>query len=368
MVALACFAVGMLVAGRLLDRLGPRRLAVIGGVLVGAGYLLAAAALGLPDPLAALVLSFGVLGGLGIGFAYSPPIPTAARWFPDRRGLATGLVVMGFGLSPLATAPLVQYLLDSLGVAPTFAVLGLVFLPVLAGLGFLLRFPPAGYVPPRPVPEGRRAAARDATPGAMVRSPTFALAFLLYAVGSAVGFMAITQAKAIGSELAGLTGSAAVATVQWLAAWNCAGRPLFGRVADGLGPVRTLLLLFLLEMAGMALLWLVPGWVGVFAGIALVAVVFGGFLAVMPVVTSAFWGDRHLAANYGVVFLAYGAGGFVGPFLISALRDAWGSFTPAFLVGAGVAAGGLALSFLVRPPRPRVTPEPPAPVPGARPH
>jgi len=360
--ALGLFAVGMLVAGRWVNRLGPRTVASLGAILVGSGYLASAAAVFLPSPMLALSLAYGVLVGLGIGFAYSPPIPAAARWFPERKGLATGIVVMGFGLSPLVTAPLVNSLLGLYGVEWTFAGLGAVFLTVGLLLAAFLRFPPADFVPPVTAKKAVPIPPSDIPPRAVLRRREYYLTLGLYALGTSVGFMAISQAKTLATEVTHLEAWVAVAAVQWLAVWNCAGRPLFGRLADAWGLRTVLWGMFGLELVGMAALLYAASAGALLLGIALVAVVFGGFLAVMPALTAQFFGTRDLAANYGLVFLGYGAGGLLGPVLIGAVRDATGDFSLAFALGMVLCAVGLALATFVRPPKRLPSPElPPIP-------
>jgi len=172
----------------------------------------------------------------------------------------------------------------------------------------------------------------------------------VYALGTAVGFMAISQAKPI-AETGGLGTVLAVAAVQWLAVWNCVGRPAFGRLSDVWGARAVLGGMFLLEMAGLAVLLVSAHPVALFLGLAFVASVFGGFLAVMPALTARLFGNRNLASNYGLVFLGYGAGGLVGPVLIGALRDATGAFGMAFALGIAICAAGLVLVPWVRPPK-----------------
>jgi MFS family permease len=356
-VSLAMFSVGMVFAGRLVDRYGPRRIAILGGILVGSGYMLSSLVAVAPWPLGTLTLTYGVVVGVGIGFAYSPPIPTAVRWFPDRRGLASGIVVMGFGLSALFTAPLADSLLASTGLATTFLVLGCAFLVGLVSLGSLLAFPPETWRAPAPV----RAARRTWSPLAevdtrtIVRTRAFWSSWLLYALGTAGGFMVIGKAKDIALEVGHAAGALAVAAVMILAVFNSFGRPLFGRAADAYGPRRALLLLYLVLLGGMVLLSSSPSWVPLYVGIATVGMVFGGFLAVMPALATYFYGTRHLATNYGFLFTGYGTGALVALVTIGPIRDAFGSFVPAFYLGIGLSVAGLLLSLQVRPPRPATT-------------
>ncbi len=356
-VALAMFAVGMVFAGRLVDKHGPAKVAALGGLLVGAGYMLSFLMDKTPWPLATLTVSYGIIGGLGIGFAYNPPIATAVRWYPVRKGLASGLVVMGFGLSPLLTAPIATALIGSFGLPNTNLILGAVFLVTLLGLGLLLAFPAGDWRPPAEVVT--KASKRTWQPFGevetrdMLRSPSFWGAWLMYALGTAGGFMVIGNAKDLAKIQGGVTDAVLLtAAIQVLAVFNSGGRPLFGRLADLFTPKRALLLMYVVLMGAMGLLALSTSWIPVYAGIAVTGMVFGGFLAVMPALSTLFFGTKNSAANYGVLFTGYGLGAIVALFAGSLIKDVYGSYVPAFYIGIVLSMAGLALSLLVRPPRP----------------
>ncbi len=355
-VALATFAVGMVFAGRFVDRHGPRKMAMLGGVLVSTGYMLSFLIDKTGFPVLTLVLTYGVVMGIGIGFSYNPPIPTATRWFPDRKGLATGIVVMGYGLSPLFTAPLAGYLIGVYGVPISFFLMGVLFLFVLVPLGSLLRFPPADWTAPEP--KKPAAAKRAWTPLAevdtrtMLRFPIFWAAWIMYAVGTAGGFMVIGNAALIATRMGHVEAWLAVAAVQLMAVFNSAGRPVFGRSADSFGIRRTLVVMSLLMLAAMAILILSWSWEPLYAGIALTGLVFGGFLAVMPALATYFFGQKNLGSNYGVLFTGYGTGALIATLALGPIYDAFKSYVPAFYVGIALSLVGLAISFLVRPPRP----------------
>jgi len=311
--ALAMFSVGMIFAGRLIDRHGPRKVAIVGGLLVGAGYMLSSLMSLTPWPILTLTLTYGVVVGLGLGFAYNPPIPTAVRWFPDRKGLASGVVVMGFGLSALFTAPLADYLIASGGVSAAFLVLGGVFLVVLTALGSLLAFPGADWKAPEPKAASKRVwtPLAEVETRAVLRTRAFWSAWLLYVLGTAGGFMVIGKAKPIAEEIGLATGALAVAAVQILAVFNSVGRPLFGRLADIQGPRNALFVMYTVLLGSMLILGLATHFVPLYAGIGLTGMVFGGFLAVMPALATFFFGTKHLGTNYGFLSTGYGTGALV---------------------------------------------------------
>ena len=353
-VALAMFSIGMTFCGGFVDRFGPRKIAIVGAILVSAGYMLSALVAVSPWPIPTLVLTYGVVMGIGLGFAYNPPIPTAQRWFPDKKGLATGIVVMGYGLSPLFTAPAAKALIGAYGVSIAFLGLGIVFLVVLLPLGSLLKFPPKDYKAPEAKKPARRRAwepLADTERRAMLRTPTFWTAWVVYAVGTAGGFMIIGKAEPIAREVAGV-GDFAIVAVMVLAVFNSIGRPIFGRLADAFSPRHALFAMYAILISAMALLSASAWWVALYAGIAITGMVFGGFLAVMPALTTHYFGTKHLGANYGVMFTGYGSGALVALFAIGPIRGMFGTYVPAFYVGILLSLVGLAVALLVRPPKP----------------
>ncbi len=353
--AMAMFSVGMVFAGRAVDRYGPRRVALAGVLVYGAGYVLSSLMDRTPWPIPTLTLFYGGFVGLGTGFGYNPTITTAMRWFPVRKGLASGIVVMGVGLSPVVTAPLALVLIDLFAVPTTFLILGLLFLVILVPLALLLRFPPAGWEPPAEVVARSRRAWRpmaEVGPRTVLGSPLFWVAWTLYVLGTAEGFMVIGNAKAIAQESGGVTDAVlATAAVQVLAIFNSLGRPVFGRVADQWSPRTALLVMYAVLMGGMALLSVASGLAPVFVGIALTGIVFGGFLAVMPAMSTLYFGERQSGVNYGLLFTAFGVGNIVALFAGGWIRETTGSFLFAFYIGLALSAVGLLLSLEVRPPR-----------------
>lgn len=351
-IVLAAFALAVILGGRVQDRLGPRRVATAGGLLLGAGLALAGLTGRFADQGALhwLILTFAVLGGAGIGTAYVCPIATCVKWFPDKRGLITGLAVAGFGAGAFFFAPLARglisgtpyhllggdlFTLPQLGLYGTFVTLGIIFLVAVTAGAQLLRNPPAGYcpagwAPPAAVPG---AAARvDFGPREMLRTRAFWLLWLTYFAGCTAGLMVIMKAAPIwksfhlgaltppvsAADFVRVTTAGAMA-VSVLAIFNALGRIFWGRVSDALGRRATLVVIFLLcggAMLALDLLRLYPRYL---AGVCLIGLCFGGFLAVYPALTADYFGTRHYGVNYGWMFTAFGAGGIAGPFLAARL-------------------------------------------------
>jgi len=352
--AMAMFGIGMVFAGRAVDRYGPRKVAVAGVIVFAAGYMLCSLMDRTPWPIPVLTILYGGLVGLGTGFGYNPTITTAVRWFPVRKGLASGIVVMGVGLSPVITAPLADYLIGLYHVPTTFLLLGILFMAILVPMALLLRFPPAGWQPPAELVARSRHAWRpfaEVGPRNMLRSRLFWTAWTLYVLGTAVGFMVIGNAVMIAQEVGAATGAVATVAVMVLALFNSGGRPLFGRIADRWSPKTALLLMYAILLGAMALLSVSNGLAPVFLGIALMGMVFGGFLAVMPALSTLYFGAEHAGVNYGLLFTAFGAGSVVALFAAGWIHETTGAFLAAFYIGIALSAVGLLLSLDVRPPR-----------------
>ncbi len=348
-IVLASFALAVIFGGRIQDRLGPRIVATAGGLILGTGLILARFAYMFEPSFALvwLILTYAVLGGIGIGVAYVCPIATCVKWFPDKRGMVTGLAVAGFGAGAFFFAPLARGLicgdayslfnlqlfnLPQVGVFNSFMTLGVIFLVIVVAGAQLLINPPEGYKPAgwNP-PEGTTAAKApkvEFAPGEMLRTPAFWLLWITYFAGCTAGLQVIMKASPIWQsfsfgEMTGpiphstyLSVTAVGATaVSFLAIFNAGGRILWGKVSDMMDRRVTLLIMFLICGAAMLTLdymrelplYLI--WIGI------IGLCFGGFLSLYPALTADFFGTRHIGVNYGLMFTAYGAGGIIGPYL-----------------------------------------------------
>ena len=349
------FAVAMVVAGRMQDKLGPRTVAMTGGVLVGLGFIMSSF---LGSTLTGLYISFGVVAGLGIGAAYVTPLATTIKWWPDKRGLMTGLVVLGFGAGAIIGGIMGPILIAQVGVLTTFLIFGIAFGAVITFCGALLRNPPPGYKPagwspPAPAP-GAKVVKYDFSPGEMVGTIQFYLLWICYFIGSAVGLTIISQASPIGQEMAGLTPVVAGGALTMLAVFNGLGRPGFGAISDAIGRKNAVLLDYALLIAALLLVLPNATTFGMYAlGVSMVGFGFGGFLALMPAFTADFFGTKNLGINYGWVFSAWGFAGVFGPILGLQVKAATGAWLNTFYILAALCALGIVLMFLTKAPAPR---------------
>ncbi|MGC9527312.1 MAG: L-lactate MFS transporter [Limnospira sp.] len=346
---LVMYAVGMPITGFYLHRFGVRRVATFGGAVMGIGYILSGFAVNLPM----LILTYGVIAGAGVGIAYGVPLAVCAKWFPDRKGLAVGLTVIGFGLSPLITAPLATYLLSIYGVLTTFIILGVLFTVIVAILATQLKLPPEGWTPPIPnanAPELMRAYAE--TP--MLRSRSFYGLWLCYVIGTFVGLSAIGIGSPVGQEIIQLEPETAAIAVSIFAIFNGLSRPLFGWLTDRLKPKGAAFVSYILILIGSILMLNASeGQVLTYmVAFALFWMSLGGWLAIAPTTTLTFFNPDNYAQNYGLVFTAYGTGALLGTLVAGQIRDIFGSYTYAFYPMAGLAIVGIIIAqFMLRPAR-----------------
>ena len=368
------FAFTMVFAGRLQDRFGPRIIASIGGVFVGAGMIIASTAEftkgGNHMP---LVLGFGVLTGMGIGLAYACATPAAVKWFhPSRRGLISGIVVAGFGLASVYTAPTTTLLISGQGLANTFLYLGIAFLIAIVLLAQLLKNPPAGYNPPVPAnytPPSATAAAAAATRRVdytwreMMKTGQFYLLWLMYAFAALAGLMMIGLiAKLAAEQLSatefakyvstGSTLASGFTLVVALALGNGLGRPVIGIVSDKIGRVPSMIIVFLTQAVLVALL-LPNSHTLTFLLIVsfFIGAMYGANLTLFPAATFDFFGTKFGGVNYGLIFTAWGVGGAAGAYMAATFKDYFGSFTPAYYIAAGLLVVASVLALLVKAPK-----------------
>jgi OFA family oxalate/formate antiporter-like MFS transporter len=353
--ALCClvFAFAMILAGRCQDKLGPRITAFIGGLLVGIGLLWVSTT----TSYGVWVVGFGVLVGAGIGFGYSSATPPALKWFPPAKtGLIAGLVVAGFGLASVYIAPLSDYLLRHYGVSGAMRFYGIAFILVVCGLSLLLVNPPAGYVPASAAAKKKTAAAAPAaTPGEMLRSPTFYLLWVMYFIGAGAGLMVISSVSGMAKKS---MGDAAFVAVAVLAIGNAGGRIAAGILSDKIGRRWTLMIVLLCQAALMFVAIPVTGSASMPAVVlvllaTLIGFNYGANLSLFPSFTKDLWGLKSFGVNYGLVFTAWGVGGFVLPRIQQMLQTKSGNYTSSFVVAALLLVVGTAMTFLIKPPQPK---------------
>ena len=345
MVFLAFFAVLMFFGGRLMEKMGPRKMGIIGGVIVGLGWLLSSFA----PSIWVLTLTYGVIAGSGVGLVYGCPVSMGAKWFPDKKGLAVGLMLAGFGGSALITGKIANAMIPSVGLPTTFMYFGIVFGIVLVVLSLPFRFPVAGFVPAGWKPAAGTVAAADFTPGEMVKTGTYWGLFLCFIIGSIAGLMAIGISKPAGNEIIRISGETAATLVGVFAIFNAAGRPLFGFLTDKITPRNAAILnLILILTVSIIMIFAKEGDTGLYT-ISFIGfwLCLGGWLAIAPTATATFFGMKNYARNYGVVFFAYGLGAIIGGIISGQAKDVFGTYTVAFYPTAVLAIVGLVMAAVL---------------------
>ncbi len=371
-VGLAVFAIVMVWAGRKLPEWGPRKLAWLGGVVLGLGYALAGAFGG--THFWSVTLFIGGVGGAGIGIGYVVPIAVGMRWFPDKKGLITGLAVAGFGFGAMLWVKLAGswgQLIAHLGLSATFTIYGVAFAALVLLGGIWMVFPPEGwlpegYVPPTSPKDGRVGSGqRDFSAGQMLETPQFYLIFLTFVISAGAGLMSIGLMKLYpieamvskGIDPLVASGIAGTAMAVFFSIANGLGRIAWGVISDRIGRKRSILIMattqgfFLMSftfMAGHAY--------SLYLGAALIGFNFGGNFALFPTITADTFGTRRVGQNYPFVFLAYGVGGIAGPILGGVLGD-MGNFPMAFTICGMACIAGAGFISQVRPPRSSEAPE-----------
>lgn len=359
--ALCClaFAFTMILAGRCQDKFGPRLTASIGGLLVGAGMVLIATT----TSYAIWLLGFGLLVGIGIGFGYSSATPPALKWFPpSKTGLIAGLVVAGFGLAPVYLAPTSQYLLVHFGLQKSMLIFGIAFVILVCALAQWLVNPPPGYVagaaPAGAGPAAPKPVAASAAPGEMLRQPLFYLLWIIYFIGAGAGLMVISS---IGGMAKTSMGHLAFIAVAVMAIGNAGGRILAGMLSDRIGRRGTLFLVLVFQAVLMFAAIPVTGAQNT-AGIVVVVLAafiganYGANLALFPSYCKDLWGLKSFGINYGLLFTAWGLGGFALSALAQRLvASSQGSYRSSFITAGVLLVIGAGLTFLIKPPQPKAS-------------
>lgn len=341
--ALLFYSVFVSITGFYLDRLGTRRITMIGGVILGIGYLLSSFA----TNISMLIFSYGVLVGTGVGITYGVPMVVAARWFPDKKGLAMGLTIIGFGLSPVVTAPLAKRLIDDYGVQQTLLILGIVFTVIILSISMMLKVPPTGWKPKEKQTVQNKTVPEKTHQSSLFQTRSFYSLWICYSIGTLVGLSAIGISSPVAQEIIKLNPTLAASSVSLFALFNGLSRPLFGWLTDRFQPRYIAVFSYVLILIATILMMNVQEGQIITYLIAFSIFWFclGGWLALAPTATLALFDPQNYARNYGIVFTAYGVGALLGTLIAGRIRDLFGSYTYAFYPMALLAAIGIVVAM-----------------------
>ena len=339
--------------GLWLNRRGPLVVAVTGGALYGLGVFLASFS---AHRLWWLYLSYGLIGGIGLGFAYIVPVAVLVKWFPDRRGFITGVAVGGFGAGALITAPVATRLIQSVGVLNTFAYLGIAYLVVTVVGGLFMHNPPDGWKPPGWTPSASQASQRaghDYTLSEALKTWQWYGLWLLLFLNTCAGISIISQEAPIFEELTAVTAAAAAGMVGLASIGNAVGRVFWAWVSDMITRRWTFVIMFVIQAL---LFWFYPS----IATVSLMTVVtfivlmcYGGGFGTMPAFAADYFGSKNVGPIYGLMLTAWGCASAFGPLLIAHLREIDGSYRGALHIIAGVMAVSIILPMVISPPKVR---------------
>ena len=364
---LALFAIVMVIAGRLLPKWGPRKLAFSGGIVLGLGYLLAGLFGG--TNFWSIFFFIGIIGGSGIGLAYVVPIAVGMRWFPDKKGLITGLAVAGFGFGAMLWVKLAGAwgnLIANFGLSTTFTIYGVVFFATVMIGGIWMVFPPEGWKPEGWNPPekldtktGKTVSVTNMASAQMLRTPQYYMILLTFAFGASAGLMSIGLMKlfpmqaltASGFSPAAASGIAGTAMAVFFSLANGFGRIAWGAMSDKLGRRNSIMIMMATQGVVVILFqWMAGTPALLYLGATLIGFNFGGNFALFPTITADTFGAKFIGQNYGWVFLAYGIGGIFGPILGGKLGD-MGNFPLAFTICGILCLVAAGIISMVRPPK-----------------
>lgn len=346
-VSAAIFAFMMIFAGRAQDKFGPRVVALAGGVMFGLGLILS----GFADTPFEMVLSFGVLGGIGIGLGYSATTPCAIKWFESsKKGLISGIVVSGVGLAPVYIAPLTAYFLKLYGIQQTFIILGVIAIVAITIFSLILRNPPAGYVPQKTTDAGKPASSfsTDYTWQDMMKTNQFYILWFCYLLTATAGLMLIAHMASIAFTQGAWKAGYLLVVV--LSAFNALGRIVGGILSDKIGRKTAMILVFIIQAVNMFLFTYYTSIPLLIVGASVAGLAYGSLFSLFPSTTADFFGVKNLGVNYGLVFTGWGVAGVIGPILAGYVVDKTGSYSISYIVAGVLLLIGAILIKLIKSP------------------
>ena len=339
----------MIIGGLLNDKYGPRWVMFTGGIMFGVGMFTC----GFANSVNGLILSYGILLGLGLSLVYGCTISNTIKFFPDKRGLVGGMTTAFYGISSVIFAPIANSLNSAFGVRTSFKILGAVFLVVICAGSLYMEKCPAGFVPEgfRAPDSSAKGKSRDMTPKEMLSTSVFYVMLLMLTCGGVFGMMVISTARTLATDMAGVSVATASLLVSVLCLFNTAGRLVAGSLSDKLGRINTLTGAMVIALAGLFTLYItdVTGSAALLIlGLILVGICFGTFMGVFPGFCTDQFGTRNNTVNYGIMWIGFSIAGILGPTILTKVHASTGQYRMAFVIAMCIAVIGLVLSFVYR--------------------
>ena len=339
-------AVGFL-GGILAEKLQPRVAIYIGLALFAGGWILT----GFANTIPFLYIAYGFIAGAGAGMIYPACLPTALKWFPDKSGSISGLVQAGAACGPFIMSPIAQMLIDNYGAQSACKILGIIFLIGVGLVAWLIVPCPDGWRPEGWVPSSKQSKelnTKDYNIPQMVKKPTFWVLLLMFIFANAAGTMMVSATSPIAQNQIGLSAMDAALCVSLMTLFNMFGRITFGFIYDKLKGWNSLLLVLVINGISMLMLTIADSYIYFILCIALVGFSFGGLLVVFAPMVKIIFGSKYYNRNYGLIFIGYGIGAFVGPKISASFYDATGSYVMGYFGSAILAALAIALILIAK--------------------
>jgi OFA family oxalate/formate antiporter-like MFS transporter len=338
--------------GKFVERSGPKKSAMLAAVLFGLGQAGSGFAISM-DSLTGFLLSYGLLSGLGLGIGYIAPVSTLVKWFPDKRGLATGMAVLGFGTGALVTAPVAASLIESIGISTTFYILGASY--------FILMMLGASYIAPPPknwMPTGMEAAVKagtkkikrdlsQATSGEAVRTKHFWMLWTMMLINTSAGIMMISVASPMAQNIVGLSAGAAATMVGIMGIFNGGGRLGWAAASDYISRPKVFIIFFIIQLVAFITLPIITSALIFQIFIFLVVSCYGGGFSNLPAFIGDLFGTKELGAIHGYLLTTWSLGGLIGPTLVSQIYTRTGSYIPVFYVFTALIIVALIISLVL---------------------
>jgi len=353
--SLAIFFLGLSAAimGHFVERRGPRASGLVAGTFWGLGMLGAGVAASMEN-MYLLWLSYGVLGGIGLGVGYITPVSTLVKWFPDRRGLATGLAIMGFGFGAMIGAPIFSYLIENLSIAMTFFIMGAIYMVIMYASALYLERPPEGWMPEgmkEAIASGKQKKVEDLsqlTANEAAKTGPFYGLWVMMFINISCGIAVIYSASPLAQESIGLTATEAAAVVGLMSLFNGLGRIGWASFSDYLGRANTYMTFFVIQIVAFYLLPNITSVVLFQVVLFTILTCYGGGFATLPAFIGDLFGTKELGAIHGYVLTAWAAAGLAGPQIAAYVRTVTGSYTMTLYIFAGVFVIALITAMLMR--------------------